>query len=140
MQLIAGPMDGSTEIYRPSLDKMGHNSPLSLYLNHDANHANSGIHHKQSNISNVSDNVGTLMRPLLATGPYYMILPFHLHTTSRVCNIIAAGLTMPRSWICPGSRLQMARISLGTLARTCCRPLFGRYVPQWPERLLSQTQ
>jgi hypothetical protein len=84
------------------------------------------IHRSSQVYQTYHNNVGTLMRLFLATGPYYIILLFHLHTTSRVCNIIASGLTVPRSRNCHGSRLQMARIPLGTLARTCCRPLFGR--------------
>jgi hypothetical protein len=60
------------------------------------------------------DNVGTLMRLSLTTGPYYMILLFHLHTTSRVCNMIATDLAMSLgAGIVMKSRLQTARIFVG---------------------------
>lgn len=38
------------------------------------------------------DNVGTLMRLSLTM---FITLLFHLHTTPRVCNIIASALTGP---------------------------------------------
>lgn len=77
------------------------------------------------------------MRLFHATGPYYIILLFHLQTTSRVCNIFASGLTVSLgAGIVMEPRFQTVGISLGTLARTCCRSLLID-VSQWPNSAIS---
>jgi hypothetical protein len=80
------------------------------------------------------------MRLFLATGPYYIILLFHLHTTSRVCNIIASGLTVPRSRIVMNLDFRWPGYHWVLWPEPAVGPCLVDVPQMAKERLLSQTQ